>query len=66
MGGARVIGDLNDEGSEIRQRMREHAKDLKVLKPAMGTDPHVYYLGLPDAFVDGVDGQASVRLVTSH
>lgn len=66
VGGARVIGDLNDEGSEIRQRMREHAKDLKVLKPAMGTDPHVYYLGLPDAFVDGVDGQASVRLVTSH
>ncbi len=41
-----------DEGSEIRQRMREHASDLKVLKPAMGTDPHVYYLGLPDAFVD--------------
>lgn len=66
VGGARVIGDLNDEGSEIRQRMREHASDLKVLKPAMGTDPHVYYLGLPDAFVDGVDGQASVRLVTSH
>ncbi|MCO5338215.1 sulfate reduction electron transfer complex DsrMKJOP subunit DsrO [Delftia tsuruhatensis] len=66
VGGARMIGDLNDEGSEIRQRMREHAKDLKVLKPAMGTDPHVYYLGLPDAFVDGVDGQASVRLVTSH
>jgi tetrathionate reductase subunit B len=28
----------------------------------MNTSPHVFYIGLPDEFVDGVDGQASVRL----
>ena len=28
----------------------------------MKTDPHVYYIGLPDAFVHQVDGQGGVRL----
>lgn len=66
VGGARVIGDLNDAGSEINRRMEAHKDDIKVLKPDMKTEPRVYYIGLPDEFVNGVDGQASVRLVSDH
>ena len=66
VGGARVIGDLNDQGSEINRRMAEHKEDIKVLKPGMNTAPRVFYIGLPDAFVNGVDGQASVRLLSDH
>lgn len=62
VGGARVIGDLMDPDSEISRLMTEHLNDIKVLKPEMATDPHVFYIGLPDAFVDQVDGQAAVRL----
>ena len=66
VGGARVIGDLNDAGSAAAQMLKEHEKDIKVLKPGMATAPHVFYIGLPDEFVNGVDGQASVRLVAGH
>lgn len=66
VGGARVIGDLNQPDSEINRRMAEHRDDIKVLKPAMNTAPQVFYIGLPDEFVNGVDGQASVRLVAEH
>lgn len=66
VGGARVIGDLNDTHSEINQRMAEHQSEIKVLKPEMKTEPRVFYIGLPDEFVHGVDGQASVRLVSEH
>jgi len=66
VGGARVIGDLNDQDSEINRRMAEHKDEVKVLKPGMNTAPRVYYIGLPDEFVNGVDGQASVRLVSEH
>lgn len=63
VGGARILGDLNDPNSEIATLIREHYDELKVLKPDMNTQPRVYYLGLPDEFVDGVEGQTSVRLV---
>ena len=70
VGGARVIGDLNDAHSEINQRMNAykeaHKDEIKVLKPGMKTKPHVFYIGLPDEFVNGVDGQATVRLVADH
>ena len=66
VGGARVIGDLNDQDSEINRGMAEHKDEIKVLKPGMNTAPRVYYIGLPDEFVNGVDGQASVRLVSEH
>ena len=66
VGGARVIGDLNDPASSAAQLLKTHAKDIKVLKPGMATSPHVFYIGLPDEFVNGVDGQASVRLVAGH
>jgi len=62
VGGARVIGDMNDETSTISQLLKEHKEEIRVLKPGMNTNPHVFYIGLPDEFVDGVDGQASVRL----
>jgi len=63
VGGARVIGDLNDPDSEISTRLRDNADDVKVLKPGQKTRPRVYYLGLPEVFVDGVAGQPGVRLV---
>ncbi|NLA52058.1 MAG: 4Fe-4S dicluster domain-containing protein [Alcaligenaceae bacterium] len=63
VGGARLIGDLNDPDSEINSLLEEHKGEVKVLKPDMAASPHVFYLGLPDEFVDGIDGQASVRLV---
>lgn len=62
VGGARVIGDIMDAGSEISRLMAEHRDDIKVLKPDMETAPHVFYIGLPDEFVNQVDGQAAVRL----
>ncbi|HLR29561.1 MAG TPA: 4Fe-4S dicluster domain-containing protein [Paenalcaligenes sp.] len=64
IGGARIIGDLNDPDSIINQVMQENKGDIKVLKPDMNTKPRVFYIGLPDDFVDGVEGQTSVRLVT--
>lgn len=64
VGGARVIGDLNDPNSTINQLLEEHKDDIKVLKPDQNTQPRVFYIGLPDEFVDGVEGQSSVRLVT--
>ena len=66
VGGARVIGDLNDPQSTISRLIVSKKEQIKVLKPGMGTSPHVYYIGLPDAFVNGIDGQAGVRLVASH
>ena len=66
VGGARVIGDLNDAQSSASQMLKEHGTDIKVLKPGMATAPHVFYIGLPDEFVHGIDGQASVRLVAGH
>jgi len=64
VGGARVIGDLNVPNSTINQLLKEHKDDIKVLKPDQNTQPRVFYIGLPDEFVDGVEGQSSVRLVT--
>ena len=61
-----MIGDLNDQGSEINRRMAAHQDEIKVLKPGMQTQPRVFYIGLPDEFVNGVDGQASVRLLSDH
>ncbi len=66
VGGARVIGDLNDPHSTISRLIAEHKDALKVLKPGMGTMPSVFYIGLPEAFVNGIDGQAGVRLIASH
>lgn len=57
VGGARIIGDLNDPKSVISQMVSAFKTELKVLKPDEGTIPHVFYLGLEEAFVDRVQGQ---------
>ncbi|OOF83167.1 tetrathionate reductase subunit TtrB [Rodentibacter ratti] len=57
VGGARIIGDLNDPNSTISKMLLEHKADLKVLKPEAGTIPQVFYLGLDDIFTQKVEGQ---------
>ncbi len=57
VGGARVIGDLNNPHSQARRLLSEHANDIKVLKPEQGTSPQVYYIGLGDEFLERIDGQ---------
>ena len=66
VGGARKVGDLNNPQSEISTLLREHKDEIKVLKPDLNTRPHVFYIGLPDEFVNGIDGQAGVRVVPEH
>lgn len=58
VGGARIIGDLRDPNSTISRMVEEFKVELKVLKPNLGTAPHVFYLGLDDAFVNQVQGQS--------
>ncbi len=60
IGGARVIGDLNQADSQISQLINEHKKDIKVLKPQAGTKPHVFYIGLNKAFENRINGQSAV------
>ncbi|MBP6346033.1 tetrathionate reductase subunit TtrB [Neisseriaceae bacterium CLB008] len=58
VGGARIIGDLKDPTSTISKMLKTHQAQIKVLKPEQGTVPQVFYLGLDDAFVSNVKGQA--------
>lgn len=58
VGGARIIGDLKQEDSVINQMIEQHRSEIKVLKPEAGTSPQVFYLGLDDAFVSHIEGQA--------
>lgn len=44
--GARVFGDINDPSSEIFKLISENP--VQVIMPEMGTDPHVYYIGLDE------------------
>ena len=41
---ARVFGDLNDPDSAISRLIASNA--VQTLRPAMGTDPRVFYIGL--------------------
>ncbi len=41
--GARIFGDLNDPGSQISKTMARNR--VSVLRPEMGTQPNVYYIG---------------------
>ena len=50
VGGARKIGNLNDEHSEVATLLRDNHDLIKVLKPELNTSPHVFYIGLPDEF----------------
>ena len=61
-GGARIIGDIKDPHSRISQMLHEHHDAIKVLKPESGTSPHVFYLGLDEAFVTPLMGRAQPAL----
>jgi tetrathionate reductase subunit B len=43
LGRARIFGDMNDPASEVAQMLATNA--VHVLKPEMGTDPRVFYVG---------------------
>ncbi len=54
MSKARTFGDLNDPNSEVAKLVG--TQPVQVLKPAMGTEPQVYYIGL-DAFLQSENGE---------
>jgi tetrathionate reductase subunit B len=60
VGGARVIGDINDPNSEVRRLMTQHQDDIKVLKPNEGTKPHVFYIGMNERFTQHIEGQPAI------
>lgn len=60
VGGARIIGDLNQADSQISHLLKKHKDDIKVLKPEAGTKPHVFYIGLTNAFKNRVTGQSAI------
>ncbi|WP_409567720.1 sulfate reduction electron transfer complex DsrMKJOP subunit DsrO [Rugamonas sp. DEMB1] len=64
VGGARIFGDLNDPHSEVRRLL--DANEVKVLKPEMNTEPHVFYLGLDARFEGRVEGEASLWQPSHH
>lgn len=51
VGGARMIGDLNDSESRISRMAEQYRDQLMVLQPDKNTDPHVFYLGMDQRFV---------------
>jgi len=60
VGGARIIGDINDANSHISHLMREHQDDIKVLKPEENSQPHVFYIGMDDAFTSNINGNVAI------
>lgn len=62
VGGARIIGDLQDPHSRLRQLLDQHKDEIRVLKPEGNTSPHVFYLGLDAAFVTPLMGRGQPAL----
>lgn len=60
VGGARIFGDLNDSGGELRRRLHAAKADLKVLKPELATSPRVFYIGLDDRLQGKVEGEGTL------
>lgn len=51
VGGARIFGDLNNPDSQVSQQLEKNR--ARVLKPSSGTQPKVYYIGLPEDLPGG-------------
>jgi tetrathionate reductase subunit B len=64
VGGARIFGDLNDPNSKVRHLVDQNK--MKVLKPEMGTQPHVFYLGLDERFQGRVEGEGTLWQPSGH
>ncbi len=64
VGGARIFGDLNDPDSKVRHLVDRNK--MKVLKPEMGTQPHVFYLGLDERFQGHVKGAGTLWQPSGH
>ncbi|MBK5206545.1 MAG: 4Fe-4S binding protein, partial [Polaromonas sp.] len=64
VGGARIFGDLNDPKSQVRQLVDQNK--IKVLKPEMGTQPHVFYLALDERFQGRVEGEGTLWQPSGH
>lgn len=62
VGGARIIGDLHNPQSRLRQLLDEHKDAIRVLKPDDNTSPQVFYLGLDEAFVSPLMGRSQPAL----
>lgn len=60
VGGARVIGDINDPTSEVHRLLNVYKDDIKVLKPNEGTKPHVFYIGMNERFTQNIEGQSAI------
>ena len=58
VGGARIFGDLNAAGSQVRQLVDQNR--VKVLMPEMGSQPQVFYLGLDARFQGRVEGEGTL------
>ncbi|GAO35038.1 tetrathionate reductase subunit B [Sulfuricella sp. T08] len=64
VGGARIFGDLNNPNSKVRHLVDQNK--MKVLKPEMGTQPHVFYLGLDERFQGRVEGEGTLWQPSGH
>ena len=64
VGGARIFGDLNDPESTVRHILDQN--QVKVLKPEMGTKPHVFYIGLDKRFQGHVEGEGTLWKPSGH
>ena len=58
VGGARVFGDLNDPESAVARLVA--AADTKVLKPELGSKPHVFYLDLDVRLTGKIEGEPTL------
>jgi hypothetical protein len=55
---------MNDPDSEISKRMATNS--TAVLRPGMGTEPNVYYIGLEHADEHDVEHRGRYVKVTTH